>query len=56
MNMKILATGSSGNAYVLEENNKLFLLDAGISLAEIKKGIKYKVSDLVATFVSHVHL
>lgn len=56
MNMKTLSTGSCGNCYVLEENGKLFLLDLGISLQDIKKGIKYRVSDIVASFVSHVHL
>ena len=41
---------------MLEENNQMFLLDLGISLQEIKRGIKYRVSDVVAAFVSHAHL
>lgn len=53
--LSVLATGSGGNCYVLEENGKLLLIDLGIKLQDIKKGIKYKVSDIVMAFVSHVH-
>ncbi len=56
MRIATLATGSSGNSYVLEENNQIVLLDLGISLPEIKRGIKYRVSDIAAAFVSHAHL
>ena len=56
MNMSVLSSGSSGNCYVLEENGKLVLLDLGISLPDIKKGIKYRVSDISMSFVSHAHL
>ena len=54
--MKVLSTGSVGNAYVLEENGKLFLLDAGIPIADIKRGINYKVADLVGCMITHCHL
>lgn len=56
MRIATLATGSSGNSYVLEENNQMVLLDLGIGLPEIKRGIKFRVSDIVAAFVSHTHL
>lgn len=50
-----LSTGSKGNCYVLEENGQLVLLDLGISLPEIKRGIKFRVSDVALSFVSHGH-
>ena len=56
MNVKILASGSSGNCVVLEEGGKMILLDAGIKIQDIKKGIGYRVSDILLAFVSHVHL
>lgn len=56
MFIKVLSTGSVGNAYVLEENGKLFLLDAGIPIADIKRGINYKVADLVGCMITHCHL
>lgn len=55
MNLKILASGSYGNCYVLEHKGKMFLLDVGISHMEIKKGINFKVADIVGVFVSHIH-
>ena len=55
MKIVTLATGSSGNSYVLEENGQLVLLELGISLPEIKRGIKYRVADVVTAFSSHVH-
>jgi hypothetical protein len=54
--MITLATGSSGNSYVLEENGQLVLLELGIGLPEIKRGIKYRVSNIVIAYVSHSHL
>lgn len=56
MNVKCLQSNSSGNCTVLEENGKMVLLDVGINLPEIKKGIGYRVSDVLFAFVSHVHL
>lgn len=56
MFIKVLSTGSVGNAYVLEDNGKLFLLDAGIPIADIKRGINYKVADLVGFMITHCHL
>lgn len=50
-----LSTGSKGNCYVLEENGQLVLLDLGISLPEIKRGIKFRVSDVILSFASHGH-
>lgn len=50
-----IASGSSGNCIVLEENGKLVLLDVGIRLADIKKGIKYRVKDIEFFFQTHAH-
>lgn len=48
-------TGSSGNAFSITDNEKIFLLDAGLPLPEIKKLIKWKVGDVVGVFISHAH-
>lgn len=55
MKIVTLATGSSGNSYVLEENGKLVLLELGISLPEIKRGIKYRVADVDGAMCTHIH-
>lgn len=55
MKIVTLATGSSGNSYVLEENGQLVLLELGISLPEIKRGIKYRVADVDGAMCTHIH-
>ena len=37
-------TGSTGNSYYIKANNgEILLLDAGLPIADIKKGINYEV-------------
>ena len=48
MILTCLASGSSGNCYVLKDSKgKMLLLDAGIPIRKIKKGCGWKVSDIV---------
>ena len=56
MIFKCAGSGSSGNCYSLNDDGKIFLLDAGISLLDIKKFIRWKVGDVVGVFISHSHL
>lgn len=55
--LNIGGSSSSGNCYSLtDESGKVFLLDAGIPLPDIKKLIDWKVGDVVGVFISHFHL
>ena len=54
--LRNIATGSSGNAYALINDNEILLLDLGVSTKEIKKSIDFRVSDIVGCVVSHKHL
>lgn len=56
MLLRTIATGSSGNAYALINDNEILLLDLGVSAKEIKKSIDFRVSDIVGCVVSHKHL
>ena len=52
-----IATGSKGNCHYLKDSKgKILLLDAGISIKEIKRGIDYNISDVIGAVVSHGHL
>jgi len=51
--LKCLATGSSGNCYILKQDSSCFLLDAGISKNEIDKHINFNDVDMI--FISHEH-
>lgn len=56
MILKTLKTGSDGNCYAIKaDNGEILLLDAGIPLDEIKKGIGFDVGHLEGCIVSHEH-
>lgn len=56
MKLKCIATGSSGNCYTLTENNgETLILDAGIGIRDIKKGLNWNVKDIVGAFATHHH-
>ena len=55
MEIKVLASGSSGNAYTISDGATTLLLDAGIPLKEIQIGTGFKVRQLSGAFVTHEH-
>lgn len=56
MKIKCIHTGSSGNCYVLKDNDgQMLLLDAGVSIKEIKIGCDFNVSNIVGACVTHKH-
>ena len=56
MVLETIASGSSGNCYALYgEENDILLLDLGVSEKVIKKGIDWKISNVVGAVVSHSH-
>lgn len=55
MKIKTIATGSSGNCYYIEHENQILLLDAGISIKDIKIGIDFKIADVVGCIITHEH-
>jgi len=55
MDVKILASGSDGNAYTISDGTTALLLDAGIPLKELQIRTGFKVRRLAAAFVTHEH-
>ena len=56
MKLKCIATGSSGNCYTLTSNiGETLILDCGIPIKEIKKGLNWNIRNVVGCIVSHVH-
>lgn len=54
--VKCLGTGSKGNCYALVDKlGNILLLDAGISVKEIKVGIDFQISKVVGALISHNH-
>lgn len=56
MILKTLATGSTGNCYILTANNgKHLILDAGIQISEIKKGLEFDIENVEGCVITHSH-
>lgn len=55
MDIKVLGSGSSGNCYRVSDGHTAVLLDAGLPLKEIQRGLGYHLSDIAAVFISHSH-
>lgn len=55
--MKLICIGSSskGNAYALETENEILLLEAGCPMKEAKKAIDWQIGKVVGCVVSHQH-
>jgi phosphoribosyl 1,2-cyclic phosphodiesterase len=55
MRIRVLASGSGGNAYVLEHDRHQLLLEAGIRYQDLQRGLAFRVSNLDGCLVSHEH-
>ena len=56
MTLKCIGSSSSGNSYALIDNdNKILLLDLGLPAKEIKRAIDFRISDVVGAVVTHHH-
>ena len=56
MHLKCLGSSSAGNCYLLTSNSgETLILDCGIPIKEIKKGLNWNIRNVVGCIVSHVH-
>lgn len=55
MLLRVARTSSEGNAFAIETDNQMLLIEAGIPVADIKKMAEYKVEKMVGLLVSHGH-
>lgn len=56
MRLNCIASGSSGNCYLLSSDTETLILDCGIGIMEIKKALDFDLSKVVSACSSHVHL
>lgn len=57
MKLKCIATGSTGNCYALtSDSGETLILDCGIPIKEIKKGLDWNIKDVVGVLCTHQHL
>ncbi|MEA4947076.1 MAG: MBL fold metallo-hydrolase [Oscillospiraceae bacterium] len=55
ISIKTLASGSTGNAYVIDDGKTPLLLEAGIRIQKIKQGCGYGLSGMAGCLISHEH-
>ena len=55
MKLKCLASGSSGNCYLLSTESETLILDCGIGIKDIKRGLNFDLSKIVGVIVTHGH-
>lgn len=55
MEIKVLASGSTGNAYIVGDGQTTLLLDAGIPIKAIQIGSGFKVRQMAGCFITHAH-
>lgn len=55
MEIKVLASGSTGNCYLVRSGQSSLLLDAGIPAKRIREGCDYRLSQISGCLVTHSH-
>ncbi len=53
--LQVLATGSSGNGYILRCGNDVLLLECGVSLERTLQALDYDISNVAGVLVTHKH-
>lgn len=56
MKLKVLASSSKGNCYILESSGKKLLLECGVNMKDIKRGLNFDFRDVAGCLVTHEHL
>lgn len=56
MKLKVISTGSKGNAYILQSDDGCLLLDAGMPYGEIVRALGHTTKALHAALVTHSHM
>lgn len=55
MTLTTVGSGSSGNCYVLQDNNEALIIEAGMKLIEAKKVLGWNVAKVVGCVITHSH-
>lgn len=55
MDLKVIGTGSQGNAYLLETKDEALLIECGVRFDLIKKALDFNLSKVVGCLVTHEH-
>lgn len=55
MKLTVIASGSAGNAYLIDNGNEALLVECGVKFSEIKQAVDFDISRIVGCLVTHEH-
>lgn len=55
MDIKIIASGSTGNSYLVSDGKSRLLIEAGVPLATMQRGCGYTLTTCAGCLISHNH-
>lgn len=55
MKLRCLGSSSSGNCYILSNENEAIILEAGVKFSAIKKALNFDLSKIKGVVISHLH-
>ena len=55
MTLTTVGSGSSGNCYVLQDENEALIIEAGMKLIEAKKALGWNIAKVVGVIITHKH-
>lgn len=55
MKLKVLGSGSSGNCYLLENETECLIIEAGVSVKDLKIALDWQLRKIVGCIITHEH-
>lgn len=55
MRLSVIGSGSSGNCYILENEDEALIIDAGVRFLDVKKALKFNVRKIQGVVITHRH-
>jgi phosphoribosyl 1,2-cyclic phosphodiesterase len=55
MKLTVLGSSSSGNCYLIHNENECLIVECGVRLSEVKEALNFNISIIVGALVSHAH-
>lgn len=55
MDIKVIASGSSGNCYLISDEKTKILLECGINISRLRKQLNFRLNDISACCITHEH-
>ena len=55
MRLKVIASSSKGNCYIIGNKEEILILEFGVTFASIKKGVDFELDKVVGVLLTHSH-